>query len=169
MLCSSCPVLSRCVDVYVMLSWLDVFLKYTARIVCFDEGNPLLSLVLAQLLGLKLTEFRCSLQLGFSSKFGNSIINDNEIVNREPLFKVLSSSAIFVLCYWRCQCHECNMLSVMKRKTLLTSFGMQASNRPHGTDGLPTGIIVAETDLYQRRLWGDPAQVASDFSHPYFV
>ncbi|KAL2621248.1 hypothetical protein R1flu_001453 [Riccia fluitans] len=32
------------------------------------------------------------------------------------------------------------------------------SHRPRGTEGLPLGIIVPETDLYQRRLWGKPSE-----------
>ncbi|KAG6557754.1 hypothetical protein Mapa_000521 [Marchantia paleacea] len=30
------------------------------------------------------------------------------------------------------------------------------SRHPRGTDGLPLGIIIPESDLYQRRLWGKP-------------
>ncbi|OAE25386.1 hypothetical protein AXG93_4620s2010 [Marchantia polymorpha subsp. ruderalis] len=30
------------------------------------------------------------------------------------------------------------------------------SRHPRGTEGLPLGIIIPESDLYQRRLWGKP-------------
>ncbi|KAG6415381.1 hypothetical protein SASPL_122792 [Salvia splendens] len=30
---------------------------------------------------------------------------------------------------------------------------------PRGTESLPPGIVVAETDFYLRRLWGDPSEV----------
>jgi len=32
---------------------------------------------------------------------------------------------------------------------------------PHGAELLPPGIIVAETDFYLRRLWGEPSEVSS--------
>lgn len=30
---------------------------------------------------------------------------------------------------------------------------------------LPPDIVVSETDLYQRRLWGDPNEVCTTFVH----
>lgn len=30
---------------------------------------------------------------------------------------------------------------------------------PKGAERLPPGIVVSETDLYPRRLWGDPSEV----------
>lgn len=33
------------------------------------------------------------------------------------------------------------------------------SRHPRGTEGLPLGIIIPESDLYQRRLWGKPDEV----------
>ncbi|CAM6093248.1 unnamed protein product [Calypogeia fissa] len=70
-------------------------------------------------------------RLGFSSKFGNSIFNDNERFSRDTPLKM--------------------------------------SNGPRGTEGLPPGIIVPETDLYQRRLWGDPAQDLPEKPSKYLV
>jgi hypothetical protein len=32
---------------------------------------------------------------------------------------------------------------------------------PKGAERLPPGIVVSETDLYPRRLWGDPSEVGS--------
>ncbi|CAM6085701.1 unnamed protein product [Calypogeia fissa] len=41
--------------------------------------------------------------------------------------------------------------------------------RPRGTEGLPAGIIVPETDLYQRRLWGDPEEDLGENPSKYLV
>ncbi|KAL3680828.1 hypothetical protein R1sor_023784 [Riccia sorocarpa] len=43
------------------------------------------------------------------------------------------------------------------------------NNRPRGTEGLPLGLIVPETDLYQRRLWGDPSEDLPDAPSRYLV
>ncbi|KAI3778960.1 hypothetical protein L2E82_08350 [Cichorium intybus] len=42
---------------------------------------------------------------------------------------------------------------------------------PRGTESLPPGIVVPETDLYLRRLWGEPSEVwyAKRFLHPDIV
>ncbi|KAK8707769.1 hypothetical protein V6N13_058821 [Hibiscus sabdariffa] len=34
---------------------------------------------------------------------------------------------------------------------------------PRGAESLPPGIVVPETDLYPRRLWGDPSEFSEDF------
>ncbi|KAG5515517.1 hypothetical protein RHGRI_036525 [Rhododendron griersonianum] len=31
---------------------------------------------------------------------------------------------------------------------------------PRGAESLPPGIVVSETDLYLRRLWGEPSEIA---------
>jgi hypothetical protein len=31
---------------------------------------------------------------------------------------------------------------------------------PKGAERLPPGIVVPETDLYPRRLWGEPSEVS---------
>ncbi|KAL3680826.1 hypothetical protein R1sor_023782 [Riccia sorocarpa] len=42
-------------------------------------------------------------------------------------------------------------------------------NRPRGTEGLPSGIVVPETDLYQRRLWGRPSEDLPDSLPKYLA
>lgn len=34
---------------------------------------------------------------------------------------------------------------------------------PRGAELLPPGIVVPESDLYLRRLWGDPSEVCCKF------
>lgn len=34
-----------------------------------------------------------------------------------------------------------------------------APKNPRGAESLPPGIVVPQTDLYLRRLWGDPGEV----------
>lgn len=34
---------------------------------------------------------------------------------------------------------------------------------PRGAELLPPGIVVAKTDLYLRRLWGEPNEVCTPF------
>lgn len=36
---------------------------------------------------------------------------------------------------------------------------INASSNPRGAESLPPGIVVSESDLYLRRLWGDPSEV----------
>lgn len=36
---------------------------------------------------------------------------------------------------------------------------------PKGAERLPPGIVVSETDLYLRRLWGEPSEVGYCFYH----
>lgn len=36
---------------------------------------------------------------------------------------------------------------------------------PKGAERLPPGIVVSETDLYLRRLWGEPSEVSYCFCH----
>ncbi|BBN14599.1 hypothetical protein MPTK1_6g12910 [Marchantia polymorpha subsp. ruderalis] len=43
------------------------------------------------------------------------------------------------------------------------------SRHPRGTEGLPLGIIVPETDLYQRRLWGNPSEDLPSSPSKYLV
>lgn len=38
-------------------------------------------------------------------------------------------------------------------------FQIYVSTNPRGAELLPPGIVVSETDLYLRRLWGDPSEV----------
>ena len=38
-------------------------------------------------------------------------------------------------------------------------FQIYIPTNPRGAELLPPGIIVSETDLYLRRLWGDPSEV----------
>jgi len=42
-------------------------------------------------------------------------------------------------------------------KLLLSQIN--ASSNPRGAESLPPGIVVSESDLYLRRLWGDPSEV----------
>lgn len=35
---------------------------------------------------------------------------------------------------------------------------INASSNPRGAESLPPGIVVSESDLYLRRLWGDPSE-----------
>ena len=39
---------------------------------------------------------------------------------------------------------------------------------PRGAELLPPGIVVAKTDLYLRRLWGEPNEVCA-LSNIYFL
>lgn len=32
-------------------------------------------------------------------------------------------------------------------------------SNPRGAESLPPGIVVSESDLYLRRLWGEPSEV----------
>ncbi|XP_042458341.1 uncharacterized protein LOC122042350 isoform X1 [Zingiber officinale] len=46
-------------------------------------------------------------------------------------------------------------------------FKIYVESNPYGAELLPPGIVVAETDLYLRRLWGDPKQDLK--THPKYL
>lgn len=48
-------------------------------------------------------------------------------------------------------------------------FQIYVPTNPHGAELLPPGIIVAETDFYLRRLWGEPSEVSSTILLMYQV
>ncbi|URE41231.1 Lysine ketoglutarate reductase trans-splicing related 1 [Musa troglodytarum] len=57
--------------------------------------------------------------------------------------------------------HSNNSLSHSSNNTRLHSnnnLGIYVSTNPRGAERLPPGIVVSESDLYQRRLWGNPSE-----------
>lgn len=38
-------------------------------------------------------------------------------------------------------------------------FQIYVPSNPRGAESLPPGIVVPETDLFLRRLWGEPSEV----------
>ncbi|XP_074588590.1 uncharacterized protein LOC141844433 [Curcuma longa] len=46
-------------------------------------------------------------------------------------------------------------------------FKIYVESNPYGAELLPPGIVVAETDLYLRRLWGDPKQLRPEPFAPF--
>ncbi|KAG6529328.1 hypothetical protein ZIOFF_011525 [Zingiber officinale] len=49
----------------------------------------------------------------------------------------------------------------------LLAMNIYVESNPYGAELLPPGIVVAETDLYLRRLWGDPKQDLK--THPKYL
>jgi hypothetical protein len=47
----------------------------------------------------------------------------------------------------------------------LLHLQINASSNPRGAESLPPGIVVPESDLFLRRLWGDPSEVCDRNSY----
>jgi hypothetical protein len=51
------------------------------------------------------------------------------------------------------------LLSVFLKMITQLCVQIYVPTNPKGAERLPPGIVVSETDLYPRRLWGDPSEV----------
>lgn len=48
-------------------------------------------------------------------------------------------------------------------------FQIYVPTNPHGAESLPPGIVVAESDFYMRRLWGEPSEVCFEEIQSLFI
>lgn len=51
--------------------------------------------------------------------------------------------------------------TIIKPDWKLLLLQMYVPTNPRGAESLPAGIVVSESDLYLRRLWGEPSEVWS--------
>lgn len=49
------------------------------------------------------------------------------------------------------------------------NFQIYVPTNPHGAESLPPGIVVAESDFYMRRLWGEPSEVCFEEIQSLFI